>query len=69
MQYFNKSFTNVKTNEAVSDPALRGSNPVVMDSKQEQMTFGIRSGSKKTVSTNSSVNVSFKYSKTNLPQG
>lgn len=68
MQYFNKSYTNVKANEALSDPMLRASNPVVMDLKQEQATFGIGSGSKKTASTNSSVNVSFKYSKGNLPQ-
>jgi hypothetical protein len=68
MQYFNKSFTNVEAHEAVSDPVLRGSNPVVMDLKQEQLAFGVVSGSKKTLTTNSSVNVPFKYSKTNFSQ-
>ena len=54
--------------EVVSETSLRVSNTVIMDPKQDQITFGIGSPSKKATSTNSSVNVSFKYSKANSPQ-
>jgi hypothetical protein len=62
-QNFNKSF-----NESANDPWVRASNPVVMNLKQDQVTFGMTNVPKKPESENSSANVSFKYSRTNMSQ-
>ncbi len=62
-QNFNKSF-----NESATDPWVRASNPVAMNLKQDQVTFRMMNVPKKSESENSSANVSFKYSRTNMSQ-